>query len=174
MDDQVYALAVSGATLYAGGNFDYATNTGPNAVKVSQIAKWNGIAWLVLGSEVDGEVHAVAVSGTALFAGGCFTISGGKVSAFVAKAVVAHPSGSPVILANDGNWRVRTNRFGFNVSGTVGQSVVVEGSTNLSTWLPLKTNTLGSGPLYFSDPATGAFSWRFSPGWDRESLTDAS
>jgi hypothetical protein len=44
---------------------------------------------------------------------------------------------------------------------TAGQIVIVEGSTNLSTWLPLQTNTLGSGPFYFSDPNTGAFRWRF-------------
>jgi hypothetical protein len=73
----------------------------------------------------------------------------------------APPSGPPVILVNDGSFGVRTNRFGFNLSGTAGQVVIVESSTNLANWLPLQTNTLGSGPFYFSDPATGAFPWRF-------------
>jgi hypothetical protein len=67
----------------------------------------------------------------------------------------------PAILVNDGSFGVRTNRFGFNLSGTAGQVVIVEGSTNLLNWLPLQTNTLGSGPFYFSDPGTGAFPWRF-------------
>ncbi len=67
----------------------------------------------------------------------------------------------PGIPVSDGSFGVKTNRFGFNVTGTAGQIVVVEGSTNLSTWLPLQTNTLGSGPFYFSDPATGAYPWRF-------------
>jgi uncharacterized delta-60 repeat protein len=71
------------------------------------------------------------------------------------------PNSRPVILVNDGNFGMRTNRFGFNLSGTAGQAVIVEGSTNLLHWLPLQTNTLGSGPFYFSDPATSAFPWRF-------------
>jgi len=42
--------------------------------------------------------------------------------------------------------------FGFNVSGPSGASVVIQASTDLKTWIPLQTNLLGSGPLYFSDP----------------------
>ncbi len=67
----------------------------------------------------------------------------------------------PVIMVNDDSFGMRTNRFGFDVSGTAGQVVIVEGSSNLSNWLPLQTNTLGSGPVYFSDPATSTFPWRF-------------
>jgi len=63
--------------------------------------------------------------------------------------------------AGEGQGGVRSSRFGFNVSGSSGQTLVVEGSTNLLQWLPLRTNTLGSGPFYFSDPGTAAFPWRF-------------
>lgn len=42
--------------------------------------------------------------------------------------------------------------FGFNLTGVSGQSVVIEASTNMLNWLPLQTNTLGPGPIYFSDP----------------------
>ena len=45
MDNQVFALAVIGTDLYAGGNFTTATNAGPTAVTVNRIAKWNGSAW---------------------------------------------------------------------------------------------------------------------------------
>jgi hypothetical protein len=42
--------------------------------------------------------------------------------------------------------------FGFDVSGPSGSNVVIQASTDLQTWIPLQTNLLGSGPLYFSDP----------------------
>lgn len=42
--------------------------------------------------------------------------------------------------------------FGFNLTGVAGQGVIVEASSNLLDWAPLQTNTLGAGPLYFSDP----------------------
>jgi hypothetical protein len=41
--------------------------------------------------------------------------------------------------------------FGFNVIGPPGSNVVIQASTDLQTWIPLQTNLLGSGPLYFSD-----------------------
>ena len=39
--------------------------------------------------------------------------------------------------------------------------MVIEASTNLVSWSALATNTLGDGPLYFSDPGTTNFPWRF-------------
>ena len=68
----VCALAVSGSTLYAGGNF-----TTAGGVPANSIAKWNGSAWSPLGSGMDYCVYALAVSGTNLYAGGTFTNAGG-------------------------------------------------------------------------------------------------
>ena len=82
----VYALAVSGSDLYAGGAF---TNAGGN--EANGIAKWNGSSWSALGSGMNGTVYALAVSGSDLYAGGGFTIAGGKVSAYMARAVLAGP-----------------------------------------------------------------------------------
>ena len=67
----------------------------------------------------------------------------------------------PALLAADGAIGFRTNGFGFNLAGVAGQNVVVECSTNLVNWTALATNTLGAGPLYFSDPASGNFPQRF-------------
>ena len=49
---------------------------------------------------------------------------------------------------------VRTNQFSFYVDWASGQTVVVEGCTNLShpVWSPLQTNMLTSSSWYFSDP----------------------
>ena len=41
--------------------------------------------------------------------------------------------------------------FGFDVIGPSGSNVVIQASTDLQTWIPLQTNLLGNGPLYFSD-----------------------
>ena len=65
----VQALAVSGADLYAGGNF-----TTAGGVTVGNVAKWNGSSWSALGSGVSGFgaytfVSALAMSGTNLYAG---------------------------------------------------------------------------------------------------------
>jgi hypothetical protein len=46
----VFALAVSGTTLYAGGNF-----TTAGGVPANYIAKWNGSAWSALGSGMGGN-----------------------------------------------------------------------------------------------------------------------
>jgi hypothetical protein len=53
---------------------------------------------------------------------------------------------------------VRTNRFGFNITGSSNLVIVVEACTNLSAsvWLPVSTNTLNkfigtNGTSYFSD-----------------------
>jgi hypothetical protein len=50
------------------------------------------------------------------------------------------------------NFSFTGGQFGLNLSGSPGQSVVVEASTDLATWLPLRTDTFGAGRLSFSDP----------------------
>jgi hypothetical protein len=84
----VSALAVSRTNLYAGGYF-----TDAGGVPASGIAKWNGSAWSALGSGISGStpgyvgpyVSALAVDGTDLYAGGCFTGAGGVPANNIAK-----------------------------------------------------------------------------------------
>jgi hypothetical protein len=58
---------------------------------------------------------------------------------------------------------VRTNKFGFNITGTSGLVIVVEASSSLSNpaWSSMETNTLVSGLAYFSDPHWTNFTARF-------------
>jgi hypothetical protein len=53
----------------------------------------------------------------------------------------------------DARFGVRTNRFGFDIVGTVGIPIVVEASTNLAgaPWTMLQNCTLTNGLIYFSD-----------------------
>ena len=68
----VRALAVhddgAGDALYAGGFFGTA-----GGVTVSNIAKWDGVAWTPLGPGLNGPVFALATHGGDLYAGGDFT-----------------------------------------------------------------------------------------------------
>jgi uncharacterized delta-60 repeat protein len=82
----------------------------------------------------------------------------GNSSWFDETKLLVIPSAAPTILANFG---FRTNQFRFDVSGTLGQVVVVEASTNLLKWDPLATNTVGTGPYYFRDPVSQDFLERF-------------
>jgi hypothetical protein len=82
----VTALAVSGGTLYAGGNFVTA-----GGVTVNSIAKWNGSSWSALGAGLTlphpyvAHVLALAVSGSDLYAGGNFDTAGGVTANCIAK-----------------------------------------------------------------------------------------
>jgi hypothetical protein len=81
----VYAAAVDGAgNLYIGGYF-----TAAGGVMATNVAKWDGSSWSALGSGIDGEVDALAVSGSDVFAGGWFTAAGALA------ATASSPSGAP-------------------------------------------------------------------------------
>jgi hypothetical protein len=80
LNNQVFALAVSGTNLYVGGYF-----TTAGGVTVNCIAKWDGSAWSALGSGMNYYVRALAVSGTDLYAGGVFTTAGGIPASYIAK-----------------------------------------------------------------------------------------
>jgi hypothetical protein len=61
---------------------------------------------------------------------------------------------NPLIQTGDGSFGVRSNQFGFNITGTTNIPIVVEACTNLANpvWTPLQTVTLTNGSFYFSDP----------------------
>jgi hypothetical protein len=79
-DPYVYALAVNGTNLYAGGGF-----TTAGGVPANCIAKWDGSVWAALGSGLNGPVSALAVSGANLYVGGGFTTAGGVPATNIAK-----------------------------------------------------------------------------------------
>ena len=55
------------------------------------------------------------------------------------------------IITTSATFGFTNGAFGFNFIGPSGSNVVIQASTDLQTWIPLQTNLLGSGPLYFSD-----------------------
>ena len=66
--------------MYAGGDFLRAGGSVANS-----IAQWNGSSWSALGSGMNREVFALAVSGGMLYAGGTFTTAGGSPANSIAK-----------------------------------------------------------------------------------------
>lgn len=71
VNSDIFALAVMGSNVYAGGSFWMA---GGN--EIENIAQWNGSTWSAVGDGVNDWVFALAVSGTNLYAGGAFTTAG--------------------------------------------------------------------------------------------------
>jgi hypothetical protein len=69
----------------------------------------------------------------------------------------------PRMQIGDGSLGLLSNQFGFNVTWASGGTVVVEACTNLFSpvWIPLATNTLTGGPLYFSDAQWSNYPARF-------------
>ncbi|GEP45366.1 beta strand repeat-containing protein [Brevifollis gellanilyticus] len=84
---EVTSLAVSGTTLYAGGNFSMA-----GGVPVNGMAKWDGSAWSSLGAgTLNGYINALAVNGTTLYAAGNASQTGGLpgITGFIAQMDIA-------------------------------------------------------------------------------------
>jgi hypothetical protein len=92
MNNFVYALAVfddgSGPALYAGGGFTMA-----GGLVANRIAKWDGAQWAPLGSGLNGDNTFRSVlaleafddgTGSALYAGGFFTVAGGRPANYIA------------------------------------------------------------------------------------------
>jgi BspA type Leucine rich repeat region (6 copies) len=60
---------------------------------------------------------------------------------------------NPQVPAGNGNLGIKNGQFGFNLTGPTNATIVVEASTNLSTWIPVSTNIFSSsGTSSFSDP----------------------
>ena len=75
---------------------------------------------------------------------------------------------NPQAQTGDASFGVRTNRFGFSITGSSNLVIVVEACTNLATsvWAPVGTNTLNTfvgtnGSSYFRDPQWTNYPGRF-------------
>jgi hypothetical protein len=103
--------------------------------------------------------------GAGLFVGGGggSIIDASATSVLVEASGIASPDDSPngEIIITEAPIAISTTAatfgftngvFGFDVTGPSGSNVVIQASTDLKTWIPLQTNLLGSGLLYFSDP----------------------
>ncbi len=78
VSSSVYAIAINGTDIYAGGGFTSAgTSSTGDCTNCKTIAKWNTLnsSWSALGTgtATSGNVFAVAISGTDVYAGGSFT-----------------------------------------------------------------------------------------------------
>lgn len=82
-NDTVRAVVVDGSgNLIVGGSFTFI-----GTVVANRIAKWNGSAWLALGSGMNSNVIALAADSTGhLYLGGTFTFAGPTASPFIAQA----------------------------------------------------------------------------------------
>jgi hypothetical protein len=88
----------------------------------------------------------------------------GSVTSAVATLTVTIPTNAPQIVTGDGCCGFLDNQFGFNLSGAYGQTIIVDGSTDLVNWTPLFTNTCvgdGGSAFYFCDPCWTNFALRF-------------
>ena len=79
VNDTVYALAVSGDEVYAGGLFTAVGGFGAN-----RMAVWDGTGWSPLSSGMNNTVNALVASGGKVYAGGSFTTAGGVAANNVA------------------------------------------------------------------------------------------
>jgi hypothetical protein len=151
----VSALAVSGGTVYAGGDFTSAEGNVANYV-----AQWDGSSWSALGSGVNNVVNALAVSGGAVYAGGNFTTAGGKASSYAAKAILDLTyNGISIQRLTGGNARL-------SFLGDAARNYALDRTFDLKkpvTWVPQCTNAACSdGTLVLTNtaaPGTNNF-WR--------------
>ena len=137
--------------LYAGGDF-----TTAGGVSASRIAKWNGSSWSALGSGVNGEVKAIAVSDSFLYVGGYFTTAGGTTSNYIARW-------NGTTWSSLGSGGSNGTDYGIHAIATSGNDVFVGGqfehaggnpallvakwNTVTQTWSPL-----GNGVDYYGFP----------------------
>lgn len=83
----VYSIVAAGGGIYVGGKFDIA-----GQVDALSVAAWDGVSWSALGAGISngdqydpaGTVEALAFGNGRLYAGGFFTLAGGKAARNIA------------------------------------------------------------------------------------------
>jgi sugar lactone lactonase YvrE len=141
-----FGVAVDGS-----GNL-YLADPVNNRIRKAQLA---GFPALVLSNVGAGNAGSYTVAITGPY---------GSVTSTVATLTISVPRTPPQVMTCDESFGFLTNRFGFNLGGAVGQTIVVDASSNLVDWIPLVTNTLNSTQFYCCDPSWTNSPWRFYRG----------
>ncbi|MCM2278901.1 MAG: hypothetical protein NDJ89_12570 [Oligoflexia bacterium] len=157
-DSVVYALAVNGTSVYAGGSFTkYRGESANRLAKVDLASGTLDSGFLPSGSSVNGfngNVTALASSGGTVFAGGAFTAYGGTSANSIAKFDAA-------TWALDATFSPSANNgFDYGVQTLLlqGGSLYVGGEFSAYRGVPDSANGLAK-----LDPASGAIDTAFSP-----------
>ena len=136
MNGPVTDLLAVNDQLYAVGWF-----TEAGGVVVKHAAKWNGDCWKPVGSGTDWYMAAVAAIGDTLYAGGDFNFAGGMAAASLARIALGSENEELTLVGSLVTPEVfRVQGFACGVT-----TVVLEGSSDLVTWLPVATNSFPSG-----------------------------
>jgi len=151
----VAGLAVSGNNVYAVGNF---TNAG--GIFASNVAVWNGASWSALGSGTispqSSTASTVAAAGDDVYIGGQFFFAGDKPAQYIAHWNAQSNYYSPANIQLTRSTWLTNRQFRFRINGTGGQSYVIQGSTNLSSWTSLQTNST----MFYDFADTAATNYR--------------
>jgi hypothetical protein len=149
------SLAFDGSTLtWARGG------TSPEVWRTTFEYSPDGTAWTNLGAGIripgGWQLTRLALPTNPTFRARGYTVGGYQnASGWFVETVLRPPLAISDLLYS------ANGQFGFSASGPAGQVVVIEASTDMRTWTPLRTNTLGAAPLPFSDPQAALFPTRF-------------
>ncbi|MEZ4645097.1 MAG: hypothetical protein R3E31_20580 [Chloroflexota bacterium] len=104
VDDFVRTLAWQGSTLFVGGDFATAYNSGASSVGASRVAQWSGGGWMALGGGVNGNVYALLAHGSDVYVGGQFNQADGLDANRIARwdGAAWHPLGAGSGFAGNG------------------------------------------------------------------------
>ena len=152
-DPSVFALAVSGATVYAGGGFT--SIGGQIRTYVAALDATSGLA-TAWDPNADNTVHALAATGSTLYAGGEFTSTAGRPCAYLAR-FSAPPIEVTVSSPNGGEKWNEGSIHDITWDPGAGGDVTIELSRDDgTTWETLFVSTAndGSEPWTVSGPGT--------------------
>ena len=144
------------------------SGTSPEVWRSTLDASTNGTDWFSVGT-------GSRISGGWQFSGGSIPTNsafrvrgyiasglGNGSSWFVEGGLLGSFPSAPIIHVNDSSFGIASNKFQFNIESVSPQTVVIEVSSNLTTWTPVQTNTMASpGQFLFSDAGYSVFPRRF-------------
>ena len=145
-----YQVVISGVNLCNGSDVTNVTLCGISASVLSQSA-----TQIVVTA---GEALLSGIGDVRVYSAGYGETVRADAFTYLAAPLIWNPQ-----VQSGSDFGVRSNQFGFTISGTANLVVVIEACTNLVNpiWIPLETNTLTDGVFYFSDPAWTNYPARF-------------